>query len=78
MYVFYPPPKIRSYLSYSQNPHFLVSEGKELARNQCSGNKAEVGLTAPFFLTLNLIMDLKLTGLSPWKISSVSKGLHKW
>lgn len=35
---------------------------KELGKNQCSGNEAEVELTTPFFLILRLIIGLKVTG----------------
>ena len=41
---------------------------KELGKTQCSGNQAEVGLTAPFFLILRLIIGLKVIG----------QGCDKW
>ena len=54
---------------------------KELGKNRCSGNEAEVGLTAPFFLILRLIIGLKVTGqgrdkwhqwAKAWRKSTVS------
>ena len=77
LYVFYPPPQMRSLSSSTQHPHLLVQKEKELGKNWCSGNEAEVGLTAPFFLILRLIIGLKVTGQGHDKGHQWAKAWHK-